>query len=799
MNRQLLAFSRNEFGNAFNVETHRWWKIEHLSNVGDLSIDIEGHPADVPAYRLEDGNFDVASLTVVVIGSNQTFGLAIDIVEELRKRKVAASFMAGVASLVRYYGLFPFKKVDFQQGEALNSRVRSLSTDSNPFDSVFIQGDCNRVDNNGENYSYAKLVDKDGKRHDIDLTVQIVYHLALTQGTLSHVDGNPFNVVGAYSLNYEPSKEKERVARGLTKAIASKFLTDELGENWHKESTATLSDSFESDLGWKSIYGKLKGGYDSLPTDELCPKSPISPWALFSKYLIPKYFKKYIRGLLRQLRSNVDGFSFLTIEKYKNHLDNQYESLICDSEQKKRIEEELSTIWDKDNKGNRAIGMKQFLSRLKKMKDFFVLQKTTIERLRNRSTADGKNTDFPNLTDYPLGNFGEYDKAYRKFANSMGPEGMKEDSNDSTGNGILNKIKRILSFHPVPLSLLVRSVLLGVLLPTVLLTIIKGLNTIGVIDTPWLVTQSGSIVLVASCFLICVLWAVLKYHFGIVDGIKVKIKEYVGWRLYRLQMSAYDSTLEREIDYYKNAISICDKITDRIDSVFGVSEVKFDSELAELFDENKFQTDVLGDCEGQRVLTANQVNASVTVSVNEFGRDIVGREAIDSTGSEERDKIHYGVLRNALMINTNNGLLNRLKSILFSDVEEDAATEFWNELLKYIKEDVAFDIAGRPINTLSDLVLDNNLNEWMVGIRRYSVCGVIGERSYPSADVLDAAFYFASIVVPDRHPEDSSHWRRILRMEDETGMYDTRKGAYELSVLQGLSITNIGMVNDFNL
>ena len=382
----------------------------------------------------------------------------------------------------------------------------------------------------------------------------------------------------------------------------------------------------------------------------------------------------------------------------------------------------------------------------------------------------------------------------------MGPEGVKEDRNDSTGNGILNKINRILSFHPIPLSLLVRSVLLGVLLPTVLLTIIKFLNTIGIIDTPWFVSQSGSIVLVASCFVICVLWAVLKYHFGVVDGIKVKIREYVGWRLYRLQMSAYDSTLKREIDYYINAISICDEIKNRVESVFDVSEVEFDSELAELFDENKFQTDVLGECESQRVLTANQVNASVTVSVNEYGRDIVGRETIDSTGLEERDKIHYGILRNALMITTNNGLLDYLKSMLFSDaIEEKAADVFWNKLLKAIKEDVAFDIAGRPINSLSDLVLDNNLNEWIVGNRRYSVCGVISERSYPSADVLDAAFYFASIVMPDRHPEDSTHWRRILRMEDETGMYDTVKGSYELSILQGLSIANISMVNDFNL
>lgn len=821
VNRQFVAFSKNEL-DSFNESTSRWWRVDNISDIKDLKIDALGHPEGVPAYGLPMGNFDVSTLTVVVLGSMASFEKAIDVVEDLRAKKAADSFMRGAGNLVRFYGITVFSKGDalndklreYLIGDTANTKSKKAKTiKSLPFDTLFLQGDCNQVESNVL-YAYDHL----RPLETVDLSVQLVFHLALTQGVLSNVNNNSLCVAGAYSINYEPKKERARIAEILAEDIAEDFVNNETGEFWHKESAATLSKSFELDLGWKSIYGSLKTGYQDLSTDELIPQSQISPWALFAKLLIPQYFRKYIKGLTRQVRSNLDGFSFLTLEKFKNHVENQYASNVEDSVQRKRIEDELSSIWDitnQNNKNNHPIGMKQFVSRLLKMKYFFEEQKNTVERLINGKTADGKNNSFPELADYPLGGFGEFQGAYSAFVNSLGVVGnKKEGGSDSKGDGILNKIIRILRFHPVPLSLLLRSILLGILLPMVLLTIMRIIPDV-IIDTSWLETQPGSVVLVASCFLICVLWAVLKYHFGTVDRVKVKLKEYVGWRLYRLQMSAYQELLKKEIDYYENALAIVADV-EKMTGEFVNGVFKADKTSDNLgFAKTKFQSSVLGEIEEKAILNEDVVISKIATSFDEYGSEVT-KSFRTSPNVGQVDELRYGVLRRILLVK-NDGLLKLLKEKLFTSAPSpDNAQEgtidqadFMKELSSSICEDIVFYLGDVPINSLTDIVcsttaLSQSVNKWEVGKGEYhTTFDIIRGLSYPSAETT-SAFHFTSLLMPNRlaqNPSDFDMWRKLLKLDHETvdNRYAVHKGAFVISILRGAAIPSISRVKDIKI
>ena len=812
MRHQLLAFSNNEFGNQFEESTSRWWNIITLSKTGDLPIDDKWHPSDIPAYNLPAGHFDVSALTVVVVASLETLNLAIEVVTELRKRQRDGSFMRGSATLVRFYGLLVFNKDSVLTeklkvmffGETKNTKSKKKKEpDPLPFDTLFLQGNCNKITANAQDYNYDHLEPQERT----DLSVQILFHLALTQGVLSNVGGMPLCVAGAFSMNYESEKWKHLTALSLSEAIFEKFTKNETGEHWHKESEAMYSEEFAKEHEWKCIYGNLKAGFRNIDTTEIVPEAPISPWRLFAKYLIPQYYKKYIKGIVRQIHNNTSAYSFGVINNYHNHVDNQFLKMTQDGVLHHKIESELMSIWDKE-KEDGAIGMQQFLSRLDKIMDFMSKQKDSIQELLNQKETDNAAGKFPELSDLPLGNFGDFHARYASYFRSEGTSATKEKN--TMGRGKLLKLTRILSFHPVPLSLITRSILTGILLPLVVLTVLNLIPD-QLINTSWFESRPGNLVFSIACFILCICWVIFKYHFLVVDNIKQKIKDYVGWCIYQMQVEAYQLTLNKAINYYDNAISICLDVKKRAEAfIDGEKEENSDEQI--VFECNKFQTDVMGQCEERDILSKDSICAMVHISVNEYGEEKIITERID-TAEEHADDLHYGVLRRVLMVK-NDFLLSILKNVLFGEGENNTPKEqkktleadFLHQFVSSISEEISFKIDNLAIHGLSDIVLPHvgqiqRLNKWDGKDHEYSIGDIIRERSYPSAETR-SAFHFASVVIPNRaNNDDMASWRRLLNLDLllEDTRYDTIKGACCMSILQGATVSNISQVCDIKI
>ena len=817
MERQLVAFSKNELGSSFDVTRDRWWRIDSIENDSDLEIDTEGYPSDVPVYRKKDGdNVNTGALNVILFGSNEDFGKCISAAKTLNEKRADNVFMIGNAARVRFYGLLSFKK-----GDQINTDLVKLLTGDKkgksktrsaaefPFDSVFLQGSCNRTSRNGTDFCYPDLIDaKTHYRNDWDLAIQVIFHLALSDGTLSHVNNERLNVVGAFSLNYEPEKKKHSLAIRLTNGIIKKFSDDELGEHWFNRDEAGLSHGFEDNYGWKSVYGQLKLGYKDLETSHLIPNSKVSPWRLLLRELIPYYFKKYIRGLVRNVHDSVDGFSDATTLNYANHVDNQFDNMTRDSELRAGIENELSTIWEKENVDNTTVGMKQFLSILEKMTEFFKEQKRHVKALHEAKTADGKHHAFPDLKDYPLGNFGEFHESYAKHVRNN-PNGAAEED-DATGNKLLQKVVRTLSFHPVPLSILVRSVLAGLLLPMVILVILRLIPDT-IINTGTLENTPGCYWFSVACFLLCVGWAVVKYGLGVIDRIKYGLKNYVGWVLYRTQLSAYHCTLKKEIEYYDKCMGVCNEIRKNADA-FTKETIDLKEDTSKGFDVNMFQADILSAFKGHHILKDGVVMPKILTVINRHGVDHPQSNIIPDDFEKVEDELLYGIFRKTVIIDSNNGVKAALKAMLFEkstdsdqNVNMDIAGKKTNLcvlLSENIAKTIQFHVLDREIQSLADIMFDrtgkSNLKSWVQGQDNdFDMGDIIKQRSSPSAEVAMGSFEYAGLVFPDS--SEAADWKRVLRLTDQGNRYDICKGCFSLSVLQGLSVYGLDEVRDIKM
>ena len=307
----------------------------------------------------------------------------------------------------------------------------------------------------------------------------------------------------------------------------------------------------------------------------------------------------------------------------------------------------------------------------------------------------------------------------------------------------------------------------------------------------------------------CLGWALLKYGLGVVGKVKSTLKDYVGWSLYRLQMSAYRKTLEKEKAYYENGISICDDIEGRSSS-FATEVIQLKKDDNEGFEENMFQANVLGSFEGYRVLKVGVVVPKVTTTVNKYGEQQRTLERVFPNRDEKRDDLHFGVLRQSMIVLDDNGVKKCLKRILFGHKSDDdfervtidvkaEKEEFCKVLSEAIAKEIVFHINDRQIQTVSDIVLGKdgicNFESYKVGKDDITMGEIINARSHPSAEVLDP-FSFASMVVPDR----SQEWRNVLQVEDDgSGRYDTVKGVNEISILQGLSASHLSCINDIKM
>lgn len=575
IDRQFTAFAIREFGDTFDYDHHKWWATTNVTGQKEDTID-DGLTTnkDLPILTQIVGLYDARKFDFIFYANDTHFTKLIPFVKHIKNLKKQNQILGGIVD-VFYYGICFFRNASPDL-----PGIKHANDQSSEFDILAFQSDINfHYANNPNGYHDFKISGTNDLdiEHKLDSAVLAMFHVTLTKDALYQSREQVTQVLmstGIYSLTYEPDIYKHNVAVSLLLQMFPKFCIERKQKAWCDETSVNQylqRANIDSKWGWKTTYKYFAENYESVTESEtrnkeiikVLYKPAVSPWSLFSQWLIPVYFRKYLKSLVANLRESAHSFMYAAIDGYSNHLEKRHKDVLSgDSDGAVvMIGKFLKNIWAENNKLEEPAGLQHVILVLDKVTVYLHEQAAIIDSLKDNRTPAGE--VFPLLDDYPLKNIPKpLQKLYVDFAQHdvenqyLAKENDKEKSFEQI---ILSELVKLLQFHPVPLSLFLRAIILGIISP---LMVFAGLLLIPdvVVNTVFFESGPGVVLLFVAGFTVAVISAFLKYSLGVIRKIKISIKKYMAWIFWKTQQKLIKSTLDQQSAYYHELITECGRI-----------------------------------------------------------------------------------------------------------------------------------------------------------------------------------------------------------------------------------------------
>ena len=635
INQQFLAFSETELNGFVDCATHQWWGVETIDgNLDGKLAENRRYPRDIPAFlptniRLFDGNQGI----VIYYSPLQDFAINFDDIRILKNDEV----FLGSFNNRFFYGLTSFRNKESVENPFLNfvKRIEEEEMRDRLFDAVTFLSDSSHSNLNPN--GYLDLNDEDF----LALVVNSIFTIAVAKGKLqqlSQQEERLFQTAGVFSFTYEPDAMKKEKAYLLSEQLLKAFSNNKQDAEWYNENEAETHferSDLKKYLHWHSVYEQISQGFKEESLNGLYSESEISPWRMFAYKLVPFYFKKHVKPLLRKLYDNVHNFSSLTVMRYESFAKNKRGQMLKGSANiekkelfaKSAITSYLSSVWDSDYDG--AKGVQQVLLLLEKTKEHLRNQINEIGLVKVfKSPNDEKYKGFPKKEDYPLTEIFKkenkrYQEHYKKFVQaSEPPTEHTEEADKSFEERILSGLYNVLKWHAMPLNLFTKAALLSVLVFVTVWAFISIIQSTDMVHIFSLDTNQSLIALFVASAVIVLTFAFVKYGLKTLRKIRLNIQEYIAWSYYKVQREVYGISLQEAEEYYKELLKECDRIGEQLNDFVG-SEVK-NKPSFERYRVSKFQRNILGNMDDNNSILANTA-LNVTLRVNNivFSPDVV--------------------------------------------------------------------------------------------------------------------------------------------------------------------------------
>jgi len=650
IDQQFKAFSETELNGFVDCSTHQWWGVEttHGGLAGKWSVDT-GYPNGIPAYNLREQQY--ADRNQLIDGA---YGIVIyySPLKDFTKESSNIVFLKNNPLFLQtyegnrfFYGLTSFQRRETADADFLDlvRTVQVEETTSRLFSSItFLSNSSHKA---GENPNGYQSLDENDFRA---LVVNTIFTIAITKTKLDQLNRQQnrfFNTAGVFSFTYEPDALKKAKAYHLAEELLEAFCNNQTDTEWYSENDAQThfdGSSLKKNLNWYNIYKLFSQDFKEESLKSLYTECEISPWRMFAYKLIPFYFKRHLKSLVRKLYDKVHNFASLTTMRYEsfakkrrtNVLDGTAE--IEDKQQfaKTVIANYLSSVWCPDTDPRRrteAKGVQQVLKLLEIVKKYFEAQKAEVERVKTfNEPNDDKHKGFPEMEDFPLKDIynkenKKYKEKYEEFVdNGEPPAEHTEDADKSYEERQLTKLHNLLKWHAMPLNLFTKAALLSAL---IFVTVWAGISVIQATDLDKihifsLGTNQSLIVLGVVTAIIVLTFAIVKYGIKTLRKIKLAIRDYIAWSFYRVQREVYGISLKEEENYYDELIKECDRIKKQLED-FIASKVKEKPSLGK-YRESKFQRNILGRMDNNNQILANTaLNVTLNVNNKDFSPDEV--------------------------------------------------------------------------------------------------------------------------------------------------------------------------------
>lgn len=756
---QFSIFSETELEGYEGAEKHKWWEVTQVDDrLSEKWEERTGLPNNIPLLKFQD-LFDGSQAEVIFHSPLFDFEKNVGYIKELREND---RFMRNFINSGRlFYSVVPFKNEDSVKDRFIDDISAVEKSSDGLFESVVFHSDSSQCASNPS--GYLSLSDDDFRA----LSVNLVFAMALMKRTLNTVSDqteNRFHTAGCFSFVYEPDAFKHNCSARLAEQLMEAFCTNETESEWFEQGEAKNTfenSSVEKNFHWRSVYDQMHTKFEEEKLDSVYTKPPISPWALVAYKLVPEYFKKYMKSLLRTVYEKIHDFGALTLMRYKSFVDDRLERLLKGTAELENgaqygrgaVSAFLASLWSPDNKGPK--GLKQALLLVSTMKDYLSRQREEVERVKKWNQPNDKNfVTFPKPNDYPLNEI--YDERNKQFTshyeeeatNHPLPSDNTPEINKNREYNELMDVHKIMQFHPVPLNLLVKVVLLAVLLP-VTIWVILMLIPDNVIKSGALETGTGLTVMYIIVAFIVLLFGFVKYAFSTLHRIRNGIRRYVAWYYYQIERQTYQMTLEKELEYYDEMISECDRVEAQLNA-FGESET-LELPSFERYHQSKFQRNILGKLDnGFGILKDAVVQTKMNIgdkdySLTEMNPDLF-KALIESCDCEMGDKIM------SMLLN-----------------EDDPMTDSKLEMMKYwtslLAKNISIQINGRDAGT--DITIpaysarrgeDSNFN--------FDAISTVCATNYPSVFVPVVRPYSWSMVFVSNTGGAGRQWESLFTGND---------------------------------
>lgn len=684
INQQFRAFSETELNGFVNCATHRWWGVETIDGGLDGKWSIQtGYPNDIPAYNLQQTQYDSRNHLVVYYAPIEDFTSQSRHVDELNKN---ATFLGAQRAGTFFYGVTSFHKEKTSDRDFLRlvQNIEDREKQGKLYSSVTFLSDSSHevgVNPNG----YLDLDEGDF----LALVVNTIFTIAISKRELHQLNNGQnrlFNTAGVFSFTYEPDALKKSKAYHLSEQLLTDFCNNERDEEWYSQNDAKThfdGSSLKKNLHWYNIYKLLSQGFEEESIKGLYSQSEISPWRMFAYKLVPFYFKKHLKPLLRKLHDRIHDFSSLTVMRYESFAKNKRKQMLegsAEIEDKQQfaqtsIADYLCSVWDPNNAG--AKGVKQVQLLLKKTKKYLEDQQEEVRRVKSfKEPNDEKHRSFPKMEDYPLHEIHKkenkkYQEYYEKFVTNGEPIAEHtEEADKSYEERLLSKLHRLLQWHAMPLNLFTKAALLSALIFVTVwafISIIQATNMVRIFSLE--TNQSLTALFVASAVIVLT-FAFVKYGLKTLRKIRLIIQKYIAWSYYRVQREVYGISLHEAEEYYMELLRECDRIDNQL-KAFVVSKIQ-NKPSFERYKMSKFQRNIIGNMDdGSPILANTALNISLRVNNIEFSPDEVVLGLFTAMLKEGNQNLKEQMRDSVLLEIDQNEKVNMKENLL----------ELWSDLL----------------------------------------------------------------------------------------------------------------------
>lgn len=694
IDQQFRAFSETELNGFVDCATHQWWGVESTKEgLTGKWDDNTGYPNGIPAYNLKgqldaDGNqlIDGAYGIVIFYSPLKDFTEKSSSIASLNRNQL---FLQSYGGNRFFYGLTSFQKRETAETGFLDlvRTIQDEETANRLFSSVtFLSNSSHKA---GENPNGYQSLDDDDFRA---LVVNTIFTIAITKTKLHQLNNNQnrlFNTAGVFSFTYEPDALKKEKAYHLAEELMESFCNNKKDAEWYSENDAKEHfdrSSLKKNLHWYNIYKLFSQGFKEESIKGLYTECEISPWRMFAYKLVPFYFKRHLKSLVRKLYDKIHNFASLTTMRYKSYAQKRRKNVLegtAEIENKQQftkttIANYLSSVWCLDNNSNRrteAKGVQQVLNLLDKVKCYFEAQKAELHRVEAFGEPnDDKNKKFPEEEDFPLKDIYKkenliYKVKYEEYViNCKKSAKETKEADESYEESQLTKLHNLLKWHAMPLNLFTKAALLSALIFVTVWVMIAIIQATHLVHLFSLDTKQSLIALFLTTAIIVLTFAFVKFGIKTLRKIKLAIRDYIAWSYYRIQREVYDITLKEEEIYYDELIEECDRIQKQLE-YFVASEVKEKPSFGK-YRESKFQRNILGKMDNSNQILANTA-LNVTLSVN--GKDF------------SPDEVVQGLF--AAMLNDGNQQLGKDMCVLLGTEDDkdinlkDILLELWTDSL----------------------------------------------------------------------------------------------------------------------